>query len=84
MGIPLDFPSQEHLYEAGDIVQITDIAHPWFPCILIVLEVKRWGLLAHLFVPTSNVLLETKPNIMPNRLTWNEVTKVGRAVVDTA
>jgi hypothetical protein len=38
----------------GDIVQITDPAHAWFPCLLIVDEVKIWGVQAACYIPKSN------------------------------
>lgn len=82
MGIPLDSSSQNALYEVGDLVQITHEEHPWFPAVLIVSEVKRWGVLAHIIVPTSNIPGDTKPNIMPARLLWGAIGRVGRAIVD--
>ena len=34
------------MIEPGDIIQITDDANPWFPCLLVVSEVKSWGVQA--------------------------------------
>src|SRR5689334_7147801 len=39
----------------GSIIQITDGGHPWFPALLIVDEVKTWGVQAFAFIPESNV-----------------------------
>ena len=39
--------------EKGSIIQITDEDDPWFPCILIVDEVKSWGILGYLTIPPN-------------------------------
>lgn len=40
--------------EPGDIVQITNPLHPWYPCLLVVDEVKSWGVQAYVSIPRSN------------------------------
>jgi hypothetical protein len=42
------------MYSIGDIVQITNEDHPWFPAILVVDEGKKWGVQAYVIVPESN------------------------------
>ncbi len=64
----------------GDIVQITDEAHPWYPAVLVVGEVKAWGVQACVIVPESND--GTKPPVqMWNRLRTGSFAKVGAAEV---
>lgn len=40
--------------EKGDIIQITDEADKWFPCILVVDEVKTWGVQAYITIPRND------------------------------
>jgi hypothetical protein len=63
----------------GDIVQITDEKHPWFPCLLIVDEVKSWGVQAACLIPKSNVRNDVKQAF--NRLKTEQVEVVGKAVI---
>jgi len=35
----------------GDIVQITDKEHHWYPCLLIISEVKDWGIVGYVAIP---------------------------------
>jgi hypothetical protein len=65
--------------EPGDIVQITDIKHPWFPSLLIVSEEKGWGVQAVCFIPQSNKINEVGHAY--NRLKHEQIIKVGRAIV---
>lgn len=37
--------------QEGDIIQIVNPENAWFPALLIVSEVKSWGVQAYLFVP---------------------------------
>ena len=46
------------MIEKGTIVQITNKEHNWFPCLIIVDEVKTWGIQGYLVVPTN----DSKPN----------------------
>ncbi len=43
----------------GDIVQVTNHQHHWYPALLIVDEVKSWGVQAMLLTPEDNT--GTKP-----------------------
>lgn len=64
----------------NDIVQITDPDHAWYSCILIVSEVKSWGVLASVYRPTSN----DNHNIITylNRLEYRQIRKVGHSIID--
>lgn len=66
--------------EANDLVQITDEAHAWFPCILLVTEVKAWGVQAAVLIPESNSANEIAQAF--NRLSWGTFERVGRSVVE--
>jgi hypothetical protein len=61
----------------GDVVQITNPDHPWFPCLLLVTEVKSWGVQAGVLIPESNS--ENKIATAYNRLNFDEIEYVGRA-----
>ncbi len=66
-------------YSTGDIIQITDNTHAWFPCLLIVSEVKQWGVVAYGIIPKSND--GSKPvELAFNRLSYGVFEKVGTAV----
>ena len=60
--------------ETGDIVQVTNRNHRWFPSLVIVTEVHSWGIQGYSTVPT----FEGQAFI---RLEAGSYEKVGRAVV---
>lgn len=64
----------------GDIIQITDEKHSWYPCLLIVDEVKSWGVQAYISVPQSNDGT-VAPGAAFNRLNWADFELVGHARV---
>lgn len=64
----------------GDIIQITKEDDPWFPALLIVDEVKGWGVQAYTIIPTSNTGDE-KPGNAYRRLQYGLFEKVGTASV---
>jgi len=66
--------------QVGDIIQITNEDDPWFPSLLIVSEVKSWGVQAYTIIPASNTGDE-KPGNAYRRLKYELVTKVGTAAV---
>lgn len=70
------------VYAEGDVIQITDQAHPWYPALLIVDEVKRWGVQAYVVVPKSNDGNQW-PSLAYNRLTYDQIAQVGPALVRT-
>ena len=66
--------------EIGDIIQITNETHPWYPCLLIVDEVKMWGVQAYCIVPQSNDGSEPVGRAY-NRIKNEDFVKVGKAEV---
>jgi hypothetical protein len=40
--------------QKGTIVQITNNEHHWYPCLVIVSEVKSWGIMGYLSIPADN------------------------------
>lgn len=61
----------------GDVVQITDEKHPWFPCLLIVDKAKSWGVQAVCLIPNSNERNDVRQAF--NRLKTEQVEMVGKA-----
>lgn len=62
-----------------DIIQIIDETHPWYPSLLIVSEVKYWGVQAYVFIPHSN---ERYPVAhVYNRLKSDQYVVVGKAEI---
>lgn len=57
----------------SDIVQVTNSANKWFPCLVIVTEVKPWGVQGYTSVP-----LQGDAYI---RLNEEEYEVVGKAVI---
>ena len=68
------------MFSTGDIVQIIEEKHPWFPCLLIVSEVKSWGVQAYALIPSANDG-SSPPGSAYNRLTNEQIKKVGTAEV---
>jgi len=62
----------------GDIVQIVDESHAWFPCLLVVSEVKSWGVVAYAFIPQKPVAQAF------NRLESKQIYKVGVTAIGVA
>ncbi len=70
-------------YTQNDIVQITDETHPWFPALLVVDEVKSWGVQAFAFVIQSND--GSKPVARAyNRIEFSSIEKVGSVAIGVA
>lgn len=67
----------------GDVIQITDTPHPWFPCLLIVEEVKPWGVLAFVLMPLANDGSKP-PGGAYNRLETGSFEVIGQAKVTHA
>ena len=67
--------------EKGSIIQITDEKHVWFPALLIVSEVKTWGVQAYCLMPHSNA--ENDVRQAYNRLEFSKFEVVGKAVFDS-
>ncbi len=64
----------------GNIIQITDEAHSWYPALLIVDEVKSWGVQAYVIIPKTNDGSEA-PALAYNRLEYGCFDMVGVAQV---
>jgi hypothetical protein len=63
----------------GDVIQLTDITHAWYPCLMVVGEVKSWGVQACVLVPQSNA--EQSVTQAWNRLSFNQVCFIGEAQI---
>lgn len=64
----------------GDVIQITEPSHPWYPALLIVDEIKPWGVQAGCIVPNSNVD-PASTSTAYNRLKNGEFEVVGYAIL---
>ena len=62
----------------GDIIQITDPEDNWFPALLVVDEVKSWGVQAYLHYVHND---GTPTGLAYYRISDGSFTKVGRAIV---
>ena len=61
-----------------DIVQITDQEHHWFPCLLVVDELKGWGVMAYTQIVTN----DAEPNGQAYiRVKSEQIERVGCAVI---
>lgn len=63
-----------------DIVQITDETHPWFPALLVVTEVKAWGIVGFAYMPMDNLPGSYAGRIF-DRLETGRFARVGRVVI---
>lgn len=63
-----------------DVVQLIDEQHPWYPCLLLVTELKPWGVQAFACIPESNDG-STPPGMAFLRPRWAQIARVGPAVV---
>lgn len=64
--------------EVGDIIQITDESNKWFPCLLIVSEVKSWGVQAYITIPKND---GTRLGQAYYRIENGKYEKVGSAIL---
>lgn len=62
----------------GDIVQIINEKHHWYPCLVIVSEVKSWGVQGYLTIPQDNSGNVANAYI---RLTNEDILIVGKAAI---
>lgn len=66
--------------EPGDVVQITREDHGWYPALIVVSEVKQFGIQGYMTVVTSND--PNEPNAPAyGRLNWGDFEYVGKAVI---
>lgn len=66
--------------ERGDIIQISDTSHAWYPALLFVDEAKAWGVQAGVIVPVRNDTAGSV-SVAYNRLRFGQFVLVGRAEV---
>jgi hypothetical protein len=69
----------DHL-ACGDIIQITDENHAWHGCLLVISEVKPWGVQAYIAIPQRNDQHEIA--LAYNRLAVDTFTVVGKVALD--
>lgn len=62
--------------EEGDIVQITDETHEWFPSLIVVSEVKSFGVQGYVHIPMKGDAYI--------RLDKSKYERVGRAAIVAA
>ena len=62
----------------GDIVQITNENHHWYPCLIIVSDVKSFGCQGYVLIPHNDGEL---PDIAYIRLSSEEYEQVGKASI---
>lgn len=65
--------------EPGDIIQITNPANKWFPCLLVVDEPKSFGAQAYAWMPQAS----GQSGQAYYRLNSDEFELVGKAVILT-
>lgn len=64
--------------EKNEIVQITDETHPWFPTLVVIDEVKSWGIQGFCFIPTNDKEPAGRAYI---RLEHGSFENVGSAII---
>jgi len=64
----------------GDIVQIIDTEHHWFPCLITVTEPKSWGIQGYVTFP-MHVDGELEVVQAYIRLNTEQILKVGKAKI---
>jgi hypothetical protein len=65
----------------NDIIQITDPENKWFPCLLVVSEVKSWGIQGYITIPNNT---EEPNGTAYYRIENGKFEVVGRAVMVTS
>ena len=66
------------MYKTGDIIQITDKEHHWYPCLVIVSEPKNWGIQGYITIPKDNMGDIGNAYI---RLKNSQIEKCGHAIL---
>ena len=70
---------KEQYLNIGDIVQITDEKHHWFPCLIVVDEPKSFGCQGYMYIPKDNQGTVVQAYI---RLRFEEIELVGMAEIN--
>lgn len=65
------------MLKQGEIVQITNKEHRWFPCLLIVEEAKKWGIQGYVIFPMDNDGHVSRAYLRVNK---EDIEKVGKAI----
>ncbi len=65
----------------GDVVQIVNPEHHWYPCLIIVSEVKSWGIQGYLSIPKDNKGQEGSIGQAYIRLSTGNFEVIGKASV---
>ena len=67
--------------ESGDVVQITDEGHHWFPALVVVDEPKVFGFQGYVWMVNNS---RTEPNAQAYiRLEKKQYERIGRAIITT-
>jgi len=75
--VPITYQKiDEKFCKIGDIVEINQISHAWYGCLLVVDETKSWGIKAHAVIPQRNDTPQSCSKAH-NRLKFEEFRKVG-------
>lgn len=67
----------------GNIVQITDETHHWYPALLIIDEVKAWGVTAYAIIPEGSHASKSTV-VAPIRIETGRFAVVGDAEIREA
>lgn len=78
---PAEIPAPPPVLHPGDIVQVIDQEDRWFPALVVVDEVKAWGVQGFAFMPRNDG--PPVPQVS-YRLQHGKFERVGRAVVMSA
>lgn len=74
-------PKEPPLILPGDIVQVTKQEHKRFPALMTAQEVKSWGIVAFMFIPTAD---NRQVYAHHERLHFDEFEKVGECRIVAA
>jgi hypothetical protein len=64
--------------QAGDIVQITDENHPWFPCLAVVKTTRSHDVKAYVTIPVNGDVPNGNASV---QLRYDQCQVVGRAAI---
>ena len=65
-------------FEPGNIIQITDPSDKWYSCLIIISEVKSWGIQGYITIPRN----DGEPlGQAYYRLKWGQFERVGNVEI---
>lgn len=70
----------ENKAKEGQVIQITDEKHSWYPSLLIVKDAYKWGVQAYVIIPKSNDGSEA-PSMAFIRLNNDTFEVVGDSII---